>query len=84
VSQFSFSKRARRLFIYDITIDEALSGHGYGRAARRLAEEEARRNGLHALAPSRRRTLRVHRPGMHATCSYCGGLAGQQTASGHW
>jgi hypothetical protein len=54
MSQFSFSKRARRLFIYDITIDEAPRGHGYGRAARRLAEEEARRNSLHALAPSRR------------------------------
>jgi ribosomal protein S18 acetylase RimI-like enzyme len=37
-------------FIYDITIDEALRGRGYGRAAMRLAEEEARRNGLHALA----------------------------------
>ena len=37
-------------FIYDITIDEALRGHGYGRAAMRLAEEKARRNGLHALA----------------------------------
>jgi ribosomal protein S18 acetylase RimI-like enzyme len=37
-------------FIYDITIDEALRGRGYGRAAMQLAEEEARRNGLHALA----------------------------------
>jgi ribosomal protein S18 acetylase RimI-like enzyme len=37
-------------FIYDISIDEALRGRGYGRAAMRLAEEEARRNGLHALA----------------------------------
>lgn len=36
-------------FIYDIAIDEALRGRGYGRAAMRLAEEEARRNGLHAL-----------------------------------
>jgi ribosomal protein S18 acetylase RimI-like enzyme len=35
---------------YDIAIDEALRGRGYGRAAMRLAEEEARRNGLHALA----------------------------------
>jgi ribosomal protein S18 acetylase RimI-like enzyme len=37
-------------FIYDITIDEAHRGRGYGRAAMRLAEEEARRTGLHALA----------------------------------
>ena len=37
-------------FIYDIQIDEALRGRGYGRAVMRLAEEEARRNGLHALA----------------------------------
>jgi ribosomal protein S18 acetylase RimI-like enzyme len=39
-------------FIYDISVDEALRGRGYGRAAIRLAEEEARRNGLHALALS--------------------------------
>jgi ribosomal protein S18 acetylase RimI-like enzyme len=37
-------------FIYDIVIDEALRGRGYGREAMRLADEEARRNGLHALA----------------------------------
>jgi ribosomal protein S18 acetylase RimI-like enzyme len=37
-------------FIYDIAIDEAHRGRGYGRAAMRLAEEQARRNGLHALA----------------------------------
>ena len=37
-------------FIYDITLDEAVRGRGYGRAAMLLAEEEARRNGLHALA----------------------------------
>lgn len=37
-------------FIYDIAIDEAFRGRGYGRAAMRLAEDEARRNGLHALA----------------------------------
>lgn len=36
--------------VYDVSIDEALRGRGYGRAAMRLAEEEARRNGLHALA----------------------------------
>ena len=37
-------------FIYDITIDEALRGRGYGRTAMQLAEDEARRHGLHALA----------------------------------
>lgn len=37
-------------FIYDITIDEALRGRGYGRTAMQLAEDEARRYGLHALA----------------------------------
>jgi ribosomal protein S18 acetylase RimI-like enzyme len=37
-------------FIYDITIDEALRGRGYGRRAMQLAEEEARRHGIHALA----------------------------------
>jgi ribosomal protein S18 acetylase RimI-like enzyme len=39
-------------FIYDISIDEAVRGRGYGRSAMQLAEEEARRNGLHALALS--------------------------------
>ena len=37
-------------FVYDIAVDEALRGRGYGRAAMRLAEDEARRNGLHAIA----------------------------------
>jgi ribosomal protein S18 acetylase RimI-like enzyme len=37
-------------FIYDISVDQQLRGRGYGRAAMRLAEEEARRNDLHALA----------------------------------
>jgi len=37
-------------FIYDISLDDAMRGRGYGRAAMLLAEEEARRNGLHALA----------------------------------
>jgi ribosomal protein S18 acetylase RimI-like enzyme len=37
-------------FIYDISLDEAVRGRGVGRAAMQLAEEEARRNGLHALA----------------------------------
>lgn len=36
-------------FIYDITVDEAVQGQGYGRAAMQLAEAEARRHGLHAL-----------------------------------
>ncbi len=39
-------------FIYDISIDEAFRGRGYGRSAMQVAEEEARRNGLHALALS--------------------------------
>ncbi len=37
-------------FIFDISIDEALRGHGYGRAAMQAAEKEARRRGLKALA----------------------------------
>src|SRR6202521_2854902 len=37
-------------FIYDIALDESVRGRGYGRAAMQLAEGEARRNGLHALA----------------------------------
>ena len=37
-------------FIYDISVDEAFRGRGYGRAAMELAEDEGRRNGLHALA----------------------------------
>jgi len=37
-------------FIYDLVVDEALRGRGYGRATMKLAEEEARSNGLHALA----------------------------------
>ena len=36
-------------FIYDISVDEAFRGRGYGRAAMQLAEDEGRRNGLHAL-----------------------------------
>ncbi|MBJ7594600.1 MAG: GNAT family N-acetyltransferase [Candidatus Dormibacteraeota bacterium] len=36
-------------FIYDISIDEAFRGRGYGRAAMKAAEEEARRRGLTAL-----------------------------------
>jgi ribosomal protein S18 acetylase RimI-like enzyme len=34
------------LFVYDITIDSAWQGRGYGRAAMRLAEEEARARGI--------------------------------------
>ncbi len=37
-------------FIYDIELDQAHRGRGHGRAAMRLAEEEGRRHGLHALA----------------------------------
>jgi ribosomal protein S18 acetylase RimI-like enzyme len=37
-------------FIYDISVDEAFKGRGYGRAAMQSAEDEGRRNGLHALA----------------------------------
>jgi ribosomal protein S18 acetylase RimI-like enzyme len=37
-------------FIYNIVVDETFRGRGYGREAMRLAEEEAKRNGLRALA----------------------------------
>lgn len=37
-------------FIYNIAIDEAFRGRGFGREAMQLAEREARDNGLHALA----------------------------------
>ncbi len=39
-------------FIYDISIEEEFRGRGYGRAAMRLAEEQARHNGLNAIALS--------------------------------
>jgi ribosomal protein S18 acetylase RimI-like enzyme len=39
-------------FIYDISVEEEFRGRGYGRAAMGLAEEEARQNGLHAIALS--------------------------------
>ena len=34
------------LFIYDVDIDRQWQGRGYGRAAMRLAEEEARSRGI--------------------------------------
>jgi ribosomal protein S18 acetylase RimI-like enzyme len=37
-------------FIYDVEVDEAFRGNGYGRATMELAEAEARRHGLHALS----------------------------------
>jgi ribosomal protein S18 acetylase RimI-like enzyme len=37
---------ARVLYVYDVTIDPEHRGHGYGRAAMRLAEEEARSRGI--------------------------------------
>ncbi len=37
-------------FIYNIVVDESFRGRGYGREAMQLAEEEAKRRGLHALA----------------------------------
>ena len=36
----------RVLFVYDITIDAGHQGHGYGRAAMRLAEAEATSRGI--------------------------------------
>jgi ribosomal protein S18 acetylase RimI-like enzyme len=38
------------LFIYDINVDERHRGRGYGKAAMRLAEEEARRLGLDTIS----------------------------------
>jgi GNAT superfamily N-acetyltransferase len=40
----------RILWIYDVDIDEAERGQGYGKAAMRFAEEEARRRGLSGVA----------------------------------
>ena len=49
VGEFWFAERAtsfgRCLWIYDIRIDEAYRGRGYGRAAMLLAEAEARQRG---------------------------------------
>lgn len=36
-------------FVYDISIEPEFQGHGYGRAAMRLAEDEARARGLHRI-----------------------------------
>jgi ribosomal protein S18 acetylase RimI-like enzyme len=38
------------MFIYEVHIDDALRGRGYGKAAMLLAEEEARRRGLDSVA----------------------------------
>jgi ribosomal protein S18 acetylase RimI-like enzyme len=38
------------LFVYDVHVDEAHRGRGYGKAAMLLAEEEARKRGLDRLA----------------------------------
>lgn len=40
----------RCLWIYDVRIDEAYRGRGYGRAAMLLAEEEARRRGHNRIS----------------------------------
>ena len=37
-------------FIYNIVVDEPFRRRGYGREAMQLAEQEAKRHGLHALA----------------------------------
>lgn len=39
----------RTLFVYDVEIDDGWQGRGYGRAAMRLAEEEARARGIDYL-----------------------------------
>jgi ribosomal protein S18 acetylase RimI-like enzyme len=38
------------LFVYDVHVDEAHQGRGYGKAAMLLAEEEARQRGLDRIA----------------------------------
>lgn len=40
----------RLLFVYDVHVDEAHRGRGYGKAAMLLAEEEARRRGIERVA----------------------------------
>jgi ribosomal protein S18 acetylase RimI-like enzyme len=38
------------LFVYDVHIEDAQQGRGYGKAAMLLAEDEARRRGLDRVA----------------------------------
>jgi ribosomal protein S18 acetylase RimI-like enzyme len=40
------AERPHALAVYDVQVDEALRGRGYGRAAMFLAEDEARRRGF--------------------------------------
>jgi len=42
-------ERRDALAVFDIHVDEALRGRGYGRAAMLLAEDEARRRGLRRI-----------------------------------
>jgi ribosomal protein S18 acetylase RimI-like enzyme len=42
--------REKECYIYDIEIDDAHRGRGFGRAAMQLAEAEARSHGLHRIA----------------------------------
>jgi ribosomal protein S18 acetylase RimI-like enzyme len=42
--------REKQCYIYDIEIDEAHRGRGFGRAAMQLAEAQARSHGLHNIA----------------------------------
>ncbi len=44
------TEHGRILWIFDVDIDEAYRGRGYGRAAMLFAEEEARRRGLGGVA----------------------------------
>lgn len=44
------TSQGRSLWIYDIRVDEACRGRGYGRQAMLFAEEEARRRGLRRVA----------------------------------
>jgi ribosomal protein S18 acetylase RimI-like enzyme len=40
----------RSLFVYDVHVEKAHRGRGFGRSAMLFAEEEARRRGLHRVA----------------------------------
>jgi GNAT superfamily N-acetyltransferase len=44
------SRRRPSLFVYDVHVDEAHQGRGYGKAAMLFAEEEARRRGIDRVA----------------------------------